>query len=125
MQGVSQITVMSAHGWSTMQRSKVRGELPVSKATARSTEKSYHGESQSELDETVPLPLLPGESSTPTEAANDTEFLLSDKAAIESLDRLVKLAESIVKRLDHISEAIATSKSISPSDRKKESRTKK
>ena len=91
----------------------------MSKVTARSTKNPYYGEFQGELDETAPLPLLPDGSSVSTEAANDTEFELSDKTAIETLDRLLTLAESIVKRLDHIAEAIATPPSTPPRKRQR------
>jgi hypothetical protein len=97
----------------------------VSKATAKLTKKKHLVDSQSELDETVPLPLLPDEPSKSTEAANDAEYLLSDKSVIQSLDRLVTLAESIVRRLDHISEALATSESVSAPNRKKRAQIKK
>ena len=53
---------------------------------------------------------MPDGTKVSGEAANDTEFELSDKKAIETLDRLLTLAESIVKRLDHIAETIATPK---------------
>ena len=82
----------------------------MSKGTARAPKQPYYGEFEGELDETAPLPLLPDGSALSAEAANDTEFELSDKTAMETLDRLLTLAESIVKRLDHIAETIATPK---------------
>jgi hypothetical protein len=97
----------------------------VSKATARSIDKPVRSENQSELDETASLPLLPDVSDVSGKAANDTAFRSPDNATNESLERLVKLAESIDKRLEHIAEALATTQSRSPQATKKKARSKK
>lgn len=97
----------------------------VSKATAKSIDKTHRSESRSELDETASLPLLPDVSDVSGKAANDKAFTSSDNATKESLERLVKLAESIDKRLEHIAEALATTQSRSPQATKKKARPKK
>lgn len=97
----------------------------VSKATARSTDKLHRSESQSELDETAPLPVLPDGTVVSTEAANDTAFSLSDKVTDEDLERLIKLTESMDRCFERITEALATTQSLLPQGKKKKSRSKK
>ena len=97
----------------------------MSKVTARSIDKPHRGESQSELDETAPLPILPDGSVASTEAANDTAFSLSDKATNEDLERLTKMTESMDRCFERIAEALATTQSLSPQGKKKKSGSKK
>ncbi len=97
----------------------------MSKATAKSTIKPHCSESQSELDETVTLPLLADVSDVSSQAANDTAITFSDDAIDESLERLINLVESIDKCFERIAETLTTTQSLSPQATNKKLRSKK
>ena len=77
------------------------------KAKLYSTNDLRDHEDTSELDETARLPVLLRDPDVSNEAANDSEFSLSDKL-VERVEKLISLTESIERRLDRIGEAIDT-----------------
>jgi hypothetical protein len=95
----------------------------VAKATAKLTDKPDRSDFQDELDDTTPLPLLPDGSVASTKAANDTAFALSNKAAIEGLERLTNLTKSIDKYLERVADALDTTQSLLSPAHKKKSRS--
>lgn len=68
---------------------------------------------------------MPGVSDVSGKAANDATLTLTDNAASECLERLIKLAESIDERLELIAEALTATKSVPPRGTKKKSRSRK
>ena len=79
----------------------------MSRAKCETTNYSQVSEGEVELDETARLPVVLHESDVSHEAANDSEFSLSDKL-VERIEELLSLTASINSHLDRISAAIDT-----------------
>lgn len=77
----------------------------MSKVRLTSTNYFHDSKSDSELDETARLPAILRKPDASNDAANDSDFSLSDKL-VERVEQLFSLTESIERRLDGISKAI-------------------